>query len=54
MSRCSDPRDLAELDPVTFFLVTERMAAEKEAQISDSDDDEILIPAFERSQSKAA
>jgi len=52
MSRCSDPRDLAELDPVTFFLVTERMAAEKEARATG--DDEIVIPAFERSQSKAA
>ncbi|HVZ19342.1 MAG TPA: hypothetical protein VG897_19645 [Terriglobales bacterium] len=30
MPRCSDPRDLSELDPVTFFIVTELMAAERE------------------------
>ncbi len=52
MSRCSDPRDLAELDPVTFFLVTERMAAEKETQVTT--DHETVTPAIERSLSKAA
>ena len=31
MPRCSDPRDLSELDTVTFFIVTELMAAEREA-----------------------
>jgi hypothetical protein len=32
MSRCSDRRDLSELDPVTFFIVTELMWAEREAE----------------------
>jgi hypothetical protein len=30
MSRCSDRRKLSELDPVTFFIVTELMRAERE------------------------
>jgi len=30
MPRCSDFRDLSEMDTVTFFIVTELMAAERE------------------------
>ena len=30
MDRCSDRRKLSELDPVTFFIVTEIMMAERE------------------------
>ncbi len=30
MPRCFDSRPLSELDPVTFFIVTELMAAERE------------------------
>jgi hypothetical protein len=30
MSRCSDSRDLAQLDPVTFFIITELMKATEE------------------------
>jgi hypothetical protein len=52
MSRCSDPRDLAELDPVTFFIVTEVMAAEAERQTAG--DNRSVNPAIERQLSKAA
>jgi hypothetical protein len=30
MDRCSDRRELAELDPLTFFIITELMTAERE------------------------
>jgi hypothetical protein len=30
MDRCRDDRKLSELDPVTFFIVTELMQAERE------------------------
>jgi len=30
MNRCHDDRQLSELDPVTFFIVTELMIAERE------------------------
>lgn len=30
MDRCHDDRQLSELDPVTFFVVTELMIAERE------------------------
>ncbi len=31
MNRCTDERKLSELDPVTFFIVTEMMAADRES-----------------------
>ena len=34
MNRCTDRRKLSELDPVTFFIVTELMAIEREEQSS--------------------
>jgi len=34
MNRCRDRRQLSELDPVTFFIVTELMTAEREGQSS--------------------
>jgi hypothetical protein len=34
MNRCLDRRQLSELDPVTFFIVTELIAAEREKQSS--------------------
>jgi hypothetical protein len=30
MDRCSDSRPLSELDPVTFFIITELMAGKRE------------------------
>ena len=30
MDRCHDDRQLSELDPVTFFIITELMIAERE------------------------
>lgn len=30
MDRCNDRRELSELDPVTFFIVTELMRAQSE------------------------
>jgi hypothetical protein len=30
MAQCRDDRELSELDPVTFFIVTEMMQAERE------------------------
>jgi hypothetical protein len=32
MDRCSDRRPLAELDPVTFFIVTELMAIREQCE----------------------
>jgi hypothetical protein len=32
MDRCSDRRPLAELDPVTFFIVTELMAEREQPE----------------------
>ena len=38
MPRCYDSRPLSELDPVTFFIVTELMAVEAEfASVSAED-----------------
>jgi|tagenome__1003787_1003787.scaffolds.fasta_scaffold20872632_2 hypothetical protein len=34
MARCFDDRDLSQLDPVTFFIVTELMIAEGEERPS--------------------
>lgn len=52
MSRCSDPRDLAELDPVTFFIVTEVMAAEAEGHVAG--ENRSVRPASEIPKSKVA
>jgi hypothetical protein len=38
MPRCFDSRPLSELDPVTFFIVTELMAAERDLNQSASED----------------
>ncbi len=53
MARCSDPRPLSELDPVTFFIVTELMAAEREVAGS-SAEDRSDIPLFEFANAKVA
>ena len=52
MPRCSDSRPLSELDPVTFFIVTELMAAEREQNVAG--EDRCVKPAIERSYSKVA
>lgn len=36
MPHCEDERPLSELDPVTFFIVTELMVARREHQREDS------------------
>ncbi len=36
MPHCEDERPLSELDPVTFFIVTELMVARRENQREDS------------------
>src|SRR3954447_11297856 len=33
MDRCSDRRPLSELDPVTFFIVTELMASREQREV---------------------
>jgi len=53
MPRCSDSRDLAELDPVTFFIVTELMAAERERR-KPASADRNDTPLFELPISKVA
>lgn len=53
MARCSDPRDLAELDPVTFFIVTELMAADRERRRSAAEN-ESGNALFEFSNAKVA
>lgn len=53
MPRCSDSRDLSELDPVTFFIVTEMMAAEREGRES-APEDRKNVAAFAFSNSKVA
>ena len=45
MSRCFDSRPLSELDPVTFFIVTELMAAEREGHgIAPEDSSSVEFP----------
>jgi hypothetical protein len=39
MTRCSDRRKLTELDPVTFFIVTELLHAEEEERKKRADDE---------------
>ena len=53
MPRCTDPRDLSELDTVTFFIVTELMAAEGERRMPDHEGKD-GIPLFEFSHAKVA
>ena len=53
MPRCSDFRDLSEMDTVTFFIVTELMMAERELR-TPSPEDRNGIPLFEFSNSKVA
>lgn len=53
MSRCFDSRPLSELDTVTFFIVTELMAAERELGMSISED-RSNIPPFESPVAKVA
>jgi hypothetical protein len=36
MPHCEDDRPLSELDPVTFFIVTELMVARREQQRDES------------------
>lgn len=50
MSRCFDSRPLSELDPVTFFIVTELMAAEREGRTGPPED----CSAVEFPESKVA
>ena len=40
MSRCSDSRELSELDTVTFFIVTELMAIDRERKLSARSDED--------------
>jgi len=40
MTRCSDRRKLTELDPVTFFIITELLHAEEEEEIKQPVNDE--------------
>jgi len=44
MPRCFDSRPLSELDTVTFFIVTELMAAERESSQPASEDRSNLAP----------
>lgn len=53
MSRCFDSRPLSELDTVTFFIVTELMAAESELGRSKSED-RSSIPELESPTAKVA
>ena len=53
MARCFDSRPLSELDAVTFFIVTELMAAERESGKS-APEDRSDITRIEFSSSKVA
>ena len=53
MPRCFDSRDLSELDTVTFFIVTELIAAERELRMP-APEDRNDIPLFEFANSKVA
>lgn len=45
MNRCSDRRKLTELDPVTFFIITELLRAEEEERKQRAEDERPQRPA---------